>query len=113
LHQIGDAAFKVVEFELQRALQSVNRLTDVTADKTGTSEQPIDRDAVKQVLATLVQQIADYDTSALETIENSSGLFITGFLKSESILMKKAMEAYDFETAQAVIEKMQGWIRSD
>jgi hypothetical protein len=27
--------------------------------------------------------------------------------------MKKALEAYDFEMAQALIEKMQGWIKSE
>jgi hypothetical protein len=52
-------------------------------------------------------------TRALKTIESSSELFSTAFLKSESILMKKALEAYDFETAQTVIEKMQAWLKSE
>jgi CheY-like chemotaxis protein len=112
-HQTGDTELKAVEAALQQVLKSVSSLADDAADdQTGTIDHPLDRDAVQQVLSTLAQQCGEFDTSALETIESNSQLFTTDFLKSESILMQKALEAYDFETAEAVIEKMQGWIRS-
>jgi two-component system sensor histidine kinase/response regulator len=110
-HRTGDAELEVAETELQRVLQSINSLADDDADQTANIDKPLDRVAALQVLATLARQCEEYDTSALDTIEKSSELFSTGFLKSESILMKKALEAYDFETAQAAIEKMQGWVQ--
>ena len=109
-HQTGGAELKVVDVELQRVLNSVHSLADDTGNYTVTVDQPLDRSAVQQVLATLAEQCGEYDTSALETIESNSELFTTGFLKSESVLMKKALEAYDFETAQAIIEKTQDWL---
>lgn len=60
--------------------------------------------------AKLEQQCAEYETTALETIESSYELFTGSFLKPELILMKEALENYDLEATQAVIEKIWAWM---
>jgi PAS domain S-box-containing protein len=109
-HQTEDTKLKVVESELERVLLSVNSLAGDAADQSETFDQHLDRDAVQQVLTTLMEQCQEYDSSALETIENSSELFTTEILKTELILLEKALNGYDFEAALAVVEKMQGLI---
>ena len=108
--QTEDAALLAAETELQRVLRSINSLPDDTASIKDASGNPLDRNAVKRVLATLAKQCEEYDTNALTTIESESVLFSASFLKSELNLLGKALESYDFEAAQAVIEKMRGLV---
>ena len=109
-HQTGEAELAAVDTELLRVLTSVRSLDDITTVKVKTSEAPLDRKAVEGVLEALAAQIADYDTSALETIESNSELFTSGLLASELSLLEKGLEAYDFDAAQAVLEKMRDWL---
>lgn len=94
-------------------LQLVKCLAEGTAEKTEDHGQPLDKNAVEKVLATLAQQCEEYDTSALETIGKNSALFSNDFLSTELLLLEKAMENYDFETAQAVIDQMLDWIATE
>ena len=112
-HQPGTAELKAAGTELQRLLTSVRSLDDFTAEKAKTSAAPLDREAVDFVLVTLAEQIADYDTSALETIESNCEVFTAHFLSSQLPLLEKALESYDFEAAQDVIEKMRDWLAKD
>jgi two-component system sensor histidine kinase/response regulator len=104
--QTGDAQFKVVDVELQRVLKSVSSLAELSIDKKEIIKAVPDRDEVDLVLAILAEQIADYDTSALETIESNYELFEAGFFKSQLPLLEKALGEYDFDTAQALLKKM-------
>ena len=99
-----------VEIELQRVLSSVASLSDDISDNSKQEDLPLDYPAVANVLTTLAEQCLEYDTSALETIETNAALFSTDVLQSEVSLLGKALEDYDFEAAEAVIEKMQQWL---
>jgi HPt (histidine-containing phosphotransfer) domain-containing protein len=112
-HQTKDVVIKVAETELKKVVQSINSLPDDAAVQTDNFDQHLDSDAVQLVLTTLMEQCQEYDSSALETIENNSELFTTEVLKTELILLKKNLDGYDFESALAVVEKMQGLISND
>ncbi len=106
--QIVDPALAAAEVELQQVLQSLSSLTpSLSSDKTKSSDTPLDRDAIGQVLATLAQQCAGYDTDALETIAVNHDLFSAGFLGSQLRLVEQALDSYDFETASTIVKEMQ------
>jgi hypothetical protein len=64
-HAIEDPKLKVVETELERVFQSVNSLAGDAVDQTEAFGQHLDRDAVPQVLTTLMEQCQEYDSNVL------------------------------------------------
>lgn len=67
---------------------------------------------ITRIIITLAKQRKNYDTSTLTTIESNATLFSSGFLKSDFILLEKALEDYGFKVAQIVIERMHAGLTS-
>jgi polar amino acid transport system substrate-binding protein len=102
-HQQAGAARAVLQQELQRVLAAIATL-DVT--QPAVSREPLDVARARTVLAELSQQLAAYDTCAQETLEQNRGLLSAGVLGSHFRSLEKALDSYDFEAAQQVVEQM-------
>ena len=86
---------------MQTVLHSLSALS-VMASPNNTTAAPIDKEQLTVVVDSLSQQIANYDTGALETIENNRELLTVEPIAELSSALEKALEGYDFEAASAV-----------
>jgi len=98
---------KAVRTELARVVASVATLDETRAEAGAVhADEVVDSAAVGPVLEKLAEQLGNYDTSAQETLESHSELLSAkslGLLRSK---LERALQAYDFEVALEVVEKM-------
>jgi CheY-like chemotaxis protein len=101
-----------VQQELARVLDGIARLDSrertEAAAAAHTPEGPElgDRQRVGRVLSALAQQLADGQLVALQQLDEARELLEGAGFTREVQAMTAALEAYDFETAQAIIEPM-------
>ncbi|MGR8932369.1 MAG: response regulator [Gammaproteobacteria bacterium] len=99
--RVDDAVLEVAREELQKVMTSINQLSNVGADSTVAA---MDSESVLSVLDSLAVQLRNYDTAALETLDNFYDLLSVGTLKPFIKSLEKSVQAYDFEAAAAILE---------
>lgn len=101
--QTSERARNAVNLELQHILVSIEALegTEKEPLTTGTSSAEMHKE-----LDTLANQLANYDTSAQDTMEAHSKLFSGKALGPLARKLEKSLNAYDFEKALDVIDKI-------
>jgi polar amino acid transport system substrate-binding protein len=100
---VGDER-EAVRRELQRVLTAISALGESQPE---VSSEPLDVERVRSVLTALTQQLADFDTSAQETVEQNRGLLSSGALRPLFSSLETALDGYDFEAAEQVVVQMQ------
>lgn len=101
--QAGDAECKVLQDELQRLKNTLAGLPEIPQQVIETPPEP---GAINDILARLEVLIAGDDTDALELLESKESVFTAAGLGSELITLSRALDNYDFEAAQLVLEKI-------
>ena len=91
--------------ELSRVLSALVAVDDVEAGSEETGSGAAD---VKVILAELVQQLGNFDTSALDTVERHRKLLSTGSLAALFESLESALGEFDMLAARDVAEKMLG-----
>ncbi|MGE4560204.1 MAG: response regulator, partial [Desulfobulbus sp.] len=98
----------------QRALQAVIQSIATLAEPPEAdvaSGTVLDRGRLLDVVATLRQQLEDFDTGAVETFSSNRGLFAADLVAPKSGALEKALENYDFQTALAVCAEVESLLR--
>jgi hypothetical protein len=88
--------------ELKKIMHSLAGLSNTASENGSATGEFLDKDKLNAVLQTLVKQIEDYDTSALDTIEENKNLFATKPITEQRKLLGKSLEAYDFEASLTI-----------
>ena len=95
--QVEKSAIDIATSALAVVMQSLSKIVDT--GRKASSSNKLDKEALTAVLELLVQQLEDFDTEALDTIDSNRGLFCTEAIAQKCESLEKALEAYDFETA--------------
>lgn len=101
--QKNTTACDAVRYELERVLTSIKTLDDHVG---ASREMAFDSHAQVVILDTLAQQLINYDTGAQDTIEANQPLLSSGKTAPFYQELCRALDAYDFETALATVDKM-------
>ena len=76
----------------------------------GSNSDEISPEKINELLAALKEQIEDFDTDASETLEALSPVLANGAFGGYLKDLSKAIESYDFESAEESIEELiQAW----
>jgi len=108
-HQVDALDKHALETELKRVLISISTLEPANGT---VHHESIDTAVLDDVIHLLSKQLADFDTLALETLESHRELLGHGSLKSHALALEKALESYDFEKAQTLLEEMKTDVRN-
>ncbi|MGY6276894.1 response regulator [Methylomonas sp. MgM2] len=103
----GAAAIETVREELERVIAAVSVMNRIQA---GSTEETAAGIPINEVLDKLSEQISQYDTAALETLDRHYRFLSAGQLKSYFKLLEKSLQAYDFEAAAAALAKMRTFL---
>jgi two-component system sensor histidine kinase/response regulator len=106
IKKITSANLDRADAELKKVMQSLAGLSDSASESGAAKGEFLDRDRLNAVLTTLADQIEEYDTSALETIEQNKSLFATKPITDQRNLLEKSLEAYDFETSLKITNEI-------
>ena len=95
---------------ITKAREELERLITVIAKlgegKSYPALEAKENRAVNEVLETLWEQINEYDTAALETLDRHYEILASGSLKPMFKSLEKALQAYDFDAAKTVLVEM-------
>jgi len=89
--------------ELERLISTIAQLGERKSDSV---VEATGKGVTNEVLETLRKQINEYDTAALETLDRHYELLASGRLKLMFKALEKALQAYDFDAAKAVLVEM-------
>jgi CheY-like chemotaxis protein len=102
-HQVEQGQRDTVAAELSLVLNSLAKL-DQEIGNAG--EDQGDTDTLSDVLKELAQQLNDFDTSALNTVEAHRGLFIAGTSNEQFAQLERALADFDMAGAGEVAAQM-------
>jgi len=98
------AARLAAKRELERVLHSTAGLTH---EEESLSPVASDSSALLRLLAKLSNQVNDFDTAALDTLEQNHELLASGELRLLGRSLKSALGIYDFDSALTILSNMQ------
>lgn len=110
--QIVQKDLQEAEVALRIVMKSLATLDD-TSQKRRDDSQEYNKEALARVLEDVLQQLEEFDTEAIETVENNHSLFCSDFLAAQYNSLNKAMSSYDFETASSIVKEIQESIQGE
>ena len=103
--QVSQTDIQEAENALNIVLTSLATLPDSPASNA-TSTQNFEKEALENLLTGVIQQLEEFDTEALNTIEENRELFSVDFLIDQYNALEKALGGYDFEVASSIAKDM-------
>lgn len=105
--KVKQAECELLAIELKKVLAAIDSLG---AAETESGAAAVDKAALSQVLSLLSKQLSEYDTGAHETLAAHHVLLSSGEMAPLFKSLEKALDAYDFDTAQVKLRAMQACI---
>jgi len=93
-------------YDFGKAKAAVERMRASLQMGSGEESVPVNKERLAQVLEQLRTLVSGSDTMAQELLENEAGLLESAGFTEETRQMRKALDAYDFDGALAVLERL-------
>lgn len=104
-----DSLVNTLSEELNKVLLGLGAIADTSNSKS----TELDRNKLDSLIATLAEQVEDFDTEAAETLEQMEPMLIGTSYEPSYKALNDALVAYDFEAAEMALEALKQDLSSE